>query len=240
MCRAGSRTGCYHARGIAPRRISSSTEAPAAAMVGDVTIRTPLVLSRAPEKRIESSSLMDDVHIPLAVNRMRRRKGGRGRLLEAQRLAHGLTQEERRASSAASAAVGRTPGRSLRLLCGSPGKDVLADLVEAIILHPTRRGPEVELRENLRGLLKLETPGKRPGPECKTGGSGGRIWSPSQDLLSQVKLLDHMKQRVSDLEGLLDRSDTLKRPSFGSSKRPTPRFSEIWGSHFLGQRRIYA
>jgi hypothetical protein len=55
------------------------------------------------------------------------------------------------------------------------GKEILAQMVEAIILHPTKRGPEVEMRGNLQGLLKLQAPGKRPGPECKTGGSGGRI-----------------------------------------------------------------
>jgi site-specific DNA recombinase len=55
------------------------------------------------------------------------------------------------------------------------GKEILALLIEGIILHPTKKGPEVELRGNLQGLLKLQAPGKRPGPECKTGGSGGRI-----------------------------------------------------------------
>ncbi len=55
------------------------------------------------------------------------------------------------------------------------GKEILAQMVEAIILHATKRGPEVEMRGNLQGLLKLQAPGKRPGPECKTGGSGGRI-----------------------------------------------------------------
>lgn len=55
------------------------------------------------------------------------------------------------------------------------GKEILAELVKAIILYPTKRGPELELRGNLEGLLKLQAPGKRPGPECKTGGSGGWI-----------------------------------------------------------------
>ncbi len=55
------------------------------------------------------------------------------------------------------------------------GKEILSLLVGGIILHPTPRGPEVELRGNLEGLLKLQALGKRPGPECKTGGSGGRI-----------------------------------------------------------------
>ncbi len=55
------------------------------------------------------------------------------------------------------------------------GKEILALLVDGIILHPMTKGSEVELRGNLQGLLKLQAPGKRPGPECKTGGSGGRI-----------------------------------------------------------------
>lgn len=59
------------------------------------------------------------------------------------------------------------------------GKEILALLIEGIILHPAASGPEVELRGNLQGLLlqgvlKIQPPnGSRA--ECKSGGSGGRI-----------------------------------------------------------------
>jgi hypothetical protein len=55
------------------------------------------------------------------------------------------------------------------------GKEQLALLVDGIVLHPVGDGLEAEIRGNVQGLLKLQAPGKRPGPECKLGGSGGRI-----------------------------------------------------------------
>ncbi len=58
------------------------------------------------------------------------------------------------------------------------GKELLALLVEGIVLHPVGGGLEAEIRGNVQGLLKLQAPGKRPGPECKLGGSGGRILPP--------------------------------------------------------------
>ena len=55
------------------------------------------------------------------------------------------------------------------------GKELLALLVDGIVLHPVGGGLEAEIRGNVQGLMKLRAPGKRPGPECKLGGSGGRI-----------------------------------------------------------------
>ncbi len=55
------------------------------------------------------------------------------------------------------------------------GKELLALLVDGVVLHPVGGGLEAEIRGNVQGLLKLRAPGKRPGPECKLGGSGGLL-----------------------------------------------------------------
>lgn len=51
----------------------------------------------------------------------------------------------------------------------------MALLIERVTLHPSARGLEAEIRGNVEGLIKLQAPGERPGPECNYVGNGGSL-----------------------------------------------------------------